>query len=88
MIDPERREVVENFSSWAVWFVVEQSAKTIGIERLSPRPAPHCVKRSRKSGRDLEQIKFLLGHCFIQTTERYLGSEQETAGAVNDSSSF
>ncbi len=32
----------------------------------------------------LEQIKFLLGHSSIQTTERYLGSEQEIAIAVND----
>ena len=33
----------------------------------------------------LGQIKFLLGHSSIQTTERYLGSEQEIAIAVNDS---
>jgi len=30
-------------------------------------------------------FKFLLGHSSIQTTERYLGSEQEIAVAVNDS---
>jgi integrase len=38
----------------------------------------------RKSGGHLEQIKFLLGHSSIQTTERYLGSEQELVAAVND----
>ena len=31
-----------------------------------------------------EQIRFLLGHSAIQTTERYLGSKQEIEIAVND----
>jgi integrase len=49
------------------------------------RPAPHLrAKLCRKNGGDLEQIKFLLGHSSIQTTERYLGSEQDIAVAVND----
>jgi hypothetical protein len=42
------------------------------------------AKLGRKSGRDLEQIKFLPGHSSIQTTERYLGSDQEVPVAVND----
>jgi hypothetical protein len=32
----------------------------------------------------LEQIKFLLGHLSIKTTERYLGSDQDIEIAVND----
>jgi hypothetical protein len=36
----------------------------------------------------LEQIKFLLGHSSIQTTERYLGSVQDIAVAVNDGLGF
>jgi len=51
--------VGEELSDWAVWSVVEQSAKTIGIERFG-------------------------AHDLRQTTERYLGSEQEIAVAVND----
>jgi hypothetical protein len=37
-----------------------------------------------RNGGDLEQIKFLLGHASIETTEHYLGSEQEIAAVVND----
>ena len=43
-----------------------------------------CAKLCRKSDGDLEQIKFLLGHSSILTTERHLGSEQEISVAVND----
>ena len=73
-------------SDWAVWSVVEQAAKQIGIARFGAHDLRRtCAKLCRKAGGDLEQIKFLLGHSSIQTTERYLGSEQEIAVAVNDS---
>jgi integrase len=79
-------KVGNSLSDWAVWSVVEQSAKEIGIERFGAHDLRRtCAKLCRKSGGDLEQIKFLLGHSSIQTTERYLGSEQEIAIAVNDS---
>jgi integrase len=72
-------------SDWAVWSVVEQSAKQIGIEHFGAHDLRRtCAELCRKAGGDLEQIKFLLGHSSIQTTERYLGSEQEIAVAVND----
>ena len=64
---------------------VEQSAKEIGIEHFGAHDLRRtCAKLCRKNGGDLEQIKFLLGHSSIQTTERYLGSEQDIAVAVND----
>jgi integrase len=76
--------VGESLSDWAIWSVVEQSAKEIGIERFGAHDLRRtCAKLCRKAGGDLEQIKFLLGSS-IQTTERYLGSEQEIAVAVND----
>ena len=67
-------------SDWAVWFVVEQAAKEIGVERFGAHDLRRTgAKFCRKAGGDLEHIKFLLGHSSIQTTERYLGSEQEIA---------
>ncbi len=75
----------DGLSDWAIWSVVEQAAKQIGIERFGAHDLRRtCAKLCRKAGGDLEQIKFLLGHSSIQTTERYLGSEQEIAVAVND----
>jgi integrase len=79
-------KVGASLSDWAVWSVVEQSARQIGIEHFGAHDLRRtCAKLCRKSGGDLEQIKFLLGHSSIQTTERYLGSEQDIAVAVNDS---
>ena len=78
-------KVKASMSGWAVWSVVEQAAKEIGIERFGAHDLRRtCAKLCRKNGGGLEQIKFLLGHSSIQTTGRYLGSEQEIAIAVND----
>jgi integrase len=75
----------DTLSDWAVWSTVEQSSKQIGIEHFGAHDLRRtCAKLCRKNGGDLEQIKFLLGHSSIQTTERYLGSDQEIAVAVND----
>ena len=71
---------------WAIWSVITESAKQIGIERFGAHDLGRtCAKLCHKAGGGLEQIKFLLGHPSIQTTERYLGSEQDIAVAVNDS---
>jgi len=80
-----KARIGKSLSDWAVWSVVESSAKAIGIEHFGAHNLRRtCAKLCRKAGGDLEQIKFLLGHASIQTTERYLGSEQEIALAVND----
>jgi site-specific recombinase XerD len=53
----------EGLSDWAVWSVVEQAAKEIGVERFGAHDLRRtCAKLCRKAGGDLEQIKFLLGH--------------------------
>jgi integrase len=75
----------DQLGDWAIWSIVEQSSKQIGIEHFGAHDLRRtCAKLCRKNGGDLEQIKFLLGHSSIQTTERYLGAEQEIVVAVND----
>ena len=82
-------KVGESLSDWAVWSIVTEAAREIGIENFGAHDLRRtCAKLCRKAGGDLEQIKFLLGHSSIQTTERYLGSEQEIAVAVNDGIGF
>jgi integrase len=55
------------------------------LGKLSPHDLRRtCAKLCRKAGGDLEQIQLLLGHASIQTTERYLGTEQNLTVAVND----
>lgn len=82
-------KVGESLSDWAIWAVVTEAAKEIGIDNFGAHDLRRtCAKLCRKAGGDLEQIKFLLGHSSIQTTERYLGSEQDIALAVNDNIGF
>ncbi|HVR22632.1 MAG TPA: hypothetical protein VMU26_04870 [Candidatus Polarisedimenticolia bacterium] len=43
-----------------------------------------CARLCHDCSGELEQIRFLLGHASIQTTERYIGSKQKLQDAVND----
>jgi len=73
----------------AVWCVVREYAARLGLPRLAPHDLRRtCAHLCRAAGGDLEQIQFLLGHASIQTTERYLGSRQNLAAAVNDRLDF
>ena len=68
-----------------VWWLVKEYAEGIGIKNLAPHDLRRtCAKLCRKSGGDLEQIQMLLGHASIQTTEKYLGMQQNLVEAVND----
>jgi site-specific recombinase XerD len=69
----------------AVWHIVKESARTIGVAKLAPHDLRRtCARLCHASGGELEQIQFLLGHVSVQTTERYLGCKQRIRSAVND----
>ena len=50
----------------AVWRIVKDSAKLIGISKLAPHDLRRtCARLCHASGGELEQIQFLLGHVSI-----------------------
>jgi hypothetical protein len=53
-------------------------------KKLSASTVNVRLSAVRKLVGEAQQIRFLLGHSSIQTTERYLGSEQDLVVAVND----
>jgi integrase len=64
--------------------VVTERAKKIGLEL-----APHDVRRTfaklaHKGKVPIEQIQLALGHESIQTTERYLGIQQDLINAPGE----
>jgi integrase len=68
-----------------LWEVVRAAAASAGIEKLAPHDLRRtCARLCHLAGGELDQIRFLLGHVSIQTTERYLGSRQKLRCAVND----
>jgi integrase len=69
----------------AVWHIVKESARRIGVAKLAPHDLRRtCARLCHASGGELEQIQFLLGHVSVQTTERYLGCKRRIRSAVND----
>ena len=75
----------EGMTEKAVWHIVKDSAKVIGVEKLAPHDLRRsCARLCHAAGGELEQIQFLLGHVSVQTTERYLGCKQRIRSAVND----
>jgi integrase len=75
----------ESIPPKAIWHVVKAAAQRAGIQNLAPHDLRRtCARLCHLSGGELEQIRFLLGHASVQTTERYLGCKQELRHAVND----
>ena len=71
-------------SSQAIFTMVCDYAKQIGVVAK-----PHDLRRSfaklaHKSNAAIEQIQLSLGHTSIQTTEKYLGVQQDLTSAPCD----
>jgi site-specific recombinase XerD len=78
------RIVGEGMTAQSVFEVVARYGKRIGLQI-----APHDLRRTfaklaHKGHAALEQIQISLGHASIQTTERYLGIEQDLTDAPCD----
>jgi integrase len=68
-----------------VWYAVKRCALRAGIAYLAPHDLRRtCARLCHDCSGELEQIRFLLGHASVQTTERYIGSKQKLHDAVND----
>jgi integrase len=75
----------DRLSEKVVWQMLKPYVAAIGV----PHVAPHDLRRTTAklclaAGGELEQIQLLLGHSSVQTTERYLGTQQDLAHAPND----
>ena len=68
-----------------VWYAVKRCARQASIANLAPHDLRRtCARLCHECSGELEQIRFLLGHASVQTTERYIGSKQKLHNAVND----
>jgi site-specific recombinase XerD len=75
----------ESLTEQAIYNIVSSYAKKL----LKDRIAPHDLRRTfaklaHKGGSPIDQIQLSLGHDSIQTTEKYLGVEQDLTDAPCD----
>jgi integrase len=83
-VDKAGRMTGESLSTQAVYLVVTQGAKKIGLE-LAPHDARRTfAKLAHKGKAPIEQIQIALGHESIETTESYLGVRQDLTDAPCD----
>ena len=74
----------DGVSPKVLWDVVRAAAARAAIDKLAPHDLRRtCARLCHLAGGELNQIQFLLGHVFIQTTERYLECKQTLRIAVN-----
>lgn len=75
----------ERMTEHAIYNVVSEYAKRLGQGEIAPHDLRRTfAKLAHKGGSGLDQIQLSLGHGSIQTTERYLGVEQDLTDAPCD----
>jgi integrase len=73
------RTTGERMTEQAIYNLVIEYAQALGFGRLAPHDLRRTfAKLAHKGGAGLDQIQLSLGHGSIQTTERYLGTEDLT----------
>ena len=72
-------------SEKVIWQLIRPYAESAGVAGIAPHDCRRtCAKLCRAAGGELEQIQMLLGHAFVKTTERYLGTKQDLVHAPID----
>ncbi len=75
----------DRMSEQAFYNLVVEYATTLGFTQLAPHDLRRTfAKLAHKGGSGLDQIQLSLGHGSIETTERYLGVEQDLTDAPCD----
>jgi hypothetical protein len=70
-----REGMGDGMTEKAVWHIVRESARSVGVAKLAPHDLRRtCARLCRASRGELGQIQFLLGHLSVQTTERSLAA--------------
>jgi len=84
-INKSGRVTGERMTEQAIYNVVLQYANKISVGKIAPHDLRRTfAKLAHKGGSGLDQIQLSLGHGSIQTTERYLGVEQDLTDAPCD----
>jgi integrase len=74
-----------SMSPQSIFMIVKRLAEQAGLGSISPHDLRRTFAKLAHKGRaQLEQIQLSLGHASIQTTERYLGVEQDLTDAPCD----
>jgi len=75
----------ERMTEQAIYNVVIEYAETLNFGKIAPHDLRRTfAKLAHQGGSTLDQIQLSLGHGSIQTTERYLGVEQDLSDAPCD----